>query len=452
MPALSAPSLARHFTDYSPRGIASTMARLMRSGELSPDDRLPTVRDLARVLGVSPGTVSAAWQALASVGLIVSRGRAGTYVLPEPAGWLPPRYREMADATSGEGFDLSSGTPDPALLPPLRRALIRAADHITAAQTDTYLAPPVLPELERLLRNSWPFVPQRLTVVDGAMDALGRTLEQVAGFGDRIAVENPGFPPVFDLLDQLGLVRVPLSLDSSGVRPDSLEAALREGVRAVLVQPRAHNPTGVSMTATRVRELATVLRTHGPSVMVIEDDHAGQIASTRDISIGSALPDRVIHVRSYSKSHGPDLRIAAVGGPASVIDGLVARRMLGPSWTSRLLQHVIVDLLTDGESIDAVSDAQRIYHARRRSLMLALAVEGVELPVGSGINVWLPVHDEATALARLAAAGIRVAPGTPFMVQRDGSELTTGHVRLTLSSLPDDLSALAQVLAVAAAP
>ncbi|MBO3084488.1 aminotransferase-like domain-containing protein [Cellulomonas fengjieae] len=402
--------LASHVDDRSPRGIAATVARLVRGGDLRPGDRLPTVRALAADLGVSPATVSGAWQALSTVGIVISRGRAGTVVLPPPASWLPPRYRDLAGGAPVR-LDLSTGTPDPELLPPIGPALSRVALQRPAADTGAYVASPVVPALELLLRESWPFPPQRITVVDGALDAISRILERVAGFGSRVAVEDPGFPPLFDLLDQLGLERVPVTLDRHGMRADELDRAL-EGSGVVVLQPRAHNPTGVSMTSTRARELAAVVRRH--DALVVEDDHSGEIASARDVSLGSLLPDRVVHVRSYSKSHGPDLRIAAVGGPASVLDGLVARRMLGPGWTSRLLQHVLVDLLTDGSAIEAVAHARRVYFARRRSLRDALAGHGITLDPGDGINLWLPVHDERTALLRLEAAGIRVAPGTPF--------------------------------------
>ncbi|MBB2924978.1 PLP-dependent aminotransferase family protein [Cellulomonas cellasea] len=453
-PAAAPVRLAAHVDDRSPRGIAATVARLVRSGELAPGDRLPTVRELAADIGVSPATVSGAWQALAGVGLVVSRGRAGTYVQPEPASWLPPRYRDLATGAPAARLDLSSGTPDPALLPPLGPALRRVAARTPAAGTGTYLSAPVIEPLERLLRASWPFTPERLTVVDGAVDALSRTLEQVARFGDRVVVEDPCFPPILDLLDQLGLERVPVALDRQGLRPDLLAAALDGGAGVVVLQPRAHNPTGVSMSATRARELARVLRAprDGPRVHVVEDDHSGDICRAPDVSLGQHLPHRVVHVRSYSKSHGPDLRIAAVGGPAAVLDRLVARRMLGPGWTSRLLQEVLVDLMTDGDAMGAVLDARRVYSARQRALTAALAEHGVHVQPGDGINLWLPVADEATALVRLEAAGIRVAPGSPFVARTEPADGPRGaHVRVTVGVLRDDVEAVARALALAAA-
>ncbi|GAA1970889.1 aminotransferase class I/II-fold pyridoxal phosphate-dependent enzyme [Isoptericola halotolerans] len=462
-PSYDAARIAAEVAERSPRGIAASLSRLVRSGALRTGDRLPTVRDLARELGVSPATVSGAFQAMSAVGLVTSRGRAGTSVLPAPRSWLPPRYRSMAAdagapadqagaAPGAPRVDLSSGTPDADLLPRLGPALARAAHHVPAADTSSYLESPVLPELETLTRETWPFSPQRVTVVDGALDAIGRTLEQVVGFGDRVAVEDPGFPPTFDLLDQLGLERVPLELDERGVRHRSLAAALGRGVRAVVLQPRAQNPTGRSLTPTRARELAGLLRRLGPGVAVIEDDHSGLISSARDVSLGSYLPDQVVHVRSYSKSHGPDLRIAAVGGPARVLDPLVARRMLGPGWTSRLLQRVLVDLLTDSTAVAAVEHARRMYFARQRGFVAALARQGLDVQAGDGVNLWLAVDDEATARTRLEAAGVRVAVGAPFRAGRAHAGRADGHLRLTVGMLRDDPGPVARAVALAVRP
>lgn len=444
----AAAHLAELVLDRSPRGIAATVARLVHTGGLRPGDRLPTVRALAAELAVSPATVGSAWHALSVVGLVSSRGRAGTTVLPSPEDRVPPRYRDLTGGAPGR-LDLSTGTPDPELLPELGPALARVSARMPAAETASYVAPSLVPELEHVLRGTWPFPPQRLTVVDGAVDALARTLDVTCAYGDRVAVEDPGFPPLFDLLDQLGLERVPVALDAHGMVPTSLTAALATGASAVVLQPRAHNPTGVSLTPTRARELAAAVRAAPQPVWVLEDDHSGQISSARDVSLGALLPDRVVHVRSYSKSHGPDLRIAAVGGPATVLDALVARRLLGPGWTSRLLQRVLADLLTDGPAVDAVEHARRVYHGRQRALTQALAHHGLELVPGDGVNLWVPVADEQRALVRLGAAGIRVARGRPFAATgQEGG----GHLRVTVSALRQDVDAVARALALAAAP
>lgn len=403
--------------DRSPRGIAALIARSIRAGELRPGQRLPTVRDLAAELGVSPATVSAAWQALRRTGAVVSRGRAGTFVRDTAVRdtgkpWLSPRYRTLAGPLEAElRLDLSRGTPDPMLLPSLGPALRRVS---LRAGTGVYQDETVLPALREQLTATWPYAVESITVVDGATDGVSRTLGEVVSFGDRVVLESPGFPPFYDLVEALGAEVVPVSSDTSGITVSSLRRALVAGPAAVVLQPRAHNPTGASMTLVRATQLAALLRSaDGP--LVVEDDHSGPISTAPAVSLGTSIPGRVVHVRSFSKSHGPDLRIAALGGPAPLIDRIVARRMLGPGWTSRMLQTILLDLLTESRSTDEVASARRQYATRQCVLVAALALYGVVLEPPDGINLWLPVTDERAALLRLAAAGIRVAAGSPFL-------------------------------------
>ena len=431
----------------TPAGIAAAIGRLIRSGQLAPGERLPTVREFAAELGVSPATISHAWQALAGIGLIASRGRSGTFVLEQAPTWLPARSQSMVGQQQATRIDLSRGTPDPLLLPALGPALSRVSRH---AVTPSYQEFPVIPELLAVLRASWPFRAESITVVDGALDAISRSLDQVTRFGDRVIVEDPGFPPFFDLLDQLGARQIPVAVDEHGIEPAAFAAALELSPAAVILQPRAQNPTGASMTAERAEELARLLGASkaAEKTIVIEDDHSGEISIAPDVSLGRWLPDRVLHVRSYSKSHGPDLRIAALGGPASIVDRIVARRMLGPGWTSRMLQTILHELLTDGESIAQINEARRIYFARQKALADALNGFGLDVRQADGINTWLPVRGERDAILQLAAAGIRVAGGSPFLA----SDGPGSFIRVTAGALQDDVTPIAGAIALAARP
>lgn len=426
--------------ELSSRGLAQAVSRAVRDGVLRPGSRLPPIRVLAITLGLSPTTVSAGWALLARSGAIRTDGRRGTTVadLREPAAG---RYRRALERQLDFALDLSTGIPDPALLPNLSLALTELS---TAGIPGSYLDDPVLPGLLDILKAQWPYATDELMVVDGAMDALDLVSRTLLRFGDRVIVEHPCFPPLLDLLESIGVETVGVPVDEAGLVPEPLATALLGHISAVFLQPRAQNPTGASMTGPRAQDLAAILG--GTGAPVVEDDSAGAVAATAPISLGQWIPGQVIHIRSFSKSHGPDLRLAAMGGPSDLLRDVIHRRELGQGWSSRVLQRVLLSLLTDPAAVADVHHARDEYTRRRVALVAALISRGVQVADGDGLNLWVPVHDESAAIVRLASQGIGVTPGSPFDVIPGGG----AHVRVTAGLVSQGHEELAEILAAAA--
>jgi DNA-binding transcriptional MocR family regulator len=428
------------------KGLAHAVSAAIRDGVLGAGDRLPPIRTVAAELALSPTTVSAAWSLLQRSGTVVTDGRRGTTVATDaaraPVGGS--RYRRVVDHEGDFALDLSTGVPDPALLPDLGPALRT----VTAALgTGSYLDDPVLPELAALVRRDWPVADAPLTVVDGAMDGLDLVVRTALRFGDRVVVEDPGFPALLDLLEATGVQVVGVPLDEEGVEPGALAAALRGGARAVFLQPRAQNPTGVTMTEGRAEELARLLA--DAECLVVEDDSAYGLSPSPLVSLGRWLPERTVHVRSFSKAYGPDLRLAALSAPPELLRAVTSRRQLGQGWTSRLLQQVLASLLSSPASRREVERAASTYAARRDEFVGRLAEHGVVVGGTEGLNAWVPVLDETAAVVRLASQGVAVAPGRPFRTAARGLG-AGGHVRVTVGLVDGDVAALAEQVAAAA--
>ena len=423
--------------------IARTIGALMSSGALEPGDLLPTVRGLATSLGVSSNTVAEAWRTLQAHGAITTDRRRGTRVRAGRA-TFEGRYWRVPVPPGSLAIDLSTGTPDPTLLPEIGPALAQLGASIAVTN---YIDEPIVPELDTLLRARWPFEPEALTVVDGALDALDRLIDTTVRLGDVVMVENPTFPPILDMLELAGATVVGVDLDHEGALPNSVAEALEASPSVAIFQPRAQNPTGASYSPARLRDLTKMLANH--DLLVIEDEHSGAVADAPVVSFGAGLPGQVVHVHSFSKSHGPDLRIAAIGGAAQPIDALIKRRRLGPSWTSRLTQHLLARLLVDHVVSAGIDDAATAYRDRRVALTSALQQAGLAPAPGAGINMWIPVADEQSAVVGLAAQGVGVAPGRPFCV----GDAAQDHIRLSLGELqPRMIDEVAAAIAHAATP
>jgi DNA-binding transcriptional MocR family regulator len=257
-----------------------------------------------------------------------------------------------------------------------------------------------------------------------------------------VALEDPGYPAIHDLLLALGLVPEPLPIDERGYIPEALEGALRRPLAALVITPRAQNPTGAALDEARARELRELLSRRG-DVLVIEDDHAGPVAGARLATVCSAPPERWAFVRSVSKSLGPDLRLALMAGDPVTVSRVEGRQQLGTGWISHLLQDLVVELWRDPEVGRLLGRAETAYRERRDALVHAFGEHDLKALGLSGFNVWLPVPDEHAAVRRLLEAGWAVAAGERFRHR------TAPGIRISIGSLlPEQAPRLAEALAL----
>ncbi|MCB8908146.1 MULTISPECIES: aminotransferase class I/II-fold pyridoxal phosphate-dependent enzyme [unclassified Streptomyces] len=411
------------------KGIAASVEWGVTEGGLSPGDALPPVRRLADELGVSPGTVATAYKDLRQRGLIVTRGRGGTVVaeVPSVASRRPPRVPQGL-------VDLAGGHPDPAFLP-----VLRPPSSVNAVY-GSHRAAPRLAALEEVTRQWFARdgVPTRhVTFAHGALDCIARLLSTELRPGDAVAVEDPGFHHLLDLVPALGLRMVPVTVDDEGLVPESLRAALRGGVRAVVCSPRGQCPTGAFFTRSRRDELVAVLRDF-PEVLVVEDDHNADVGGAAAHTLAAAGLERWAQVRTVSKHLGIDLRWAGVACDAITLGRHDGRMLMTSGWVSHVLQETVVGLFRDSAVRALVADGEAAYTERRAALIDALGAYRIRAVGASGLNVWVPVRDESALVNGLRTQGWWVAAGARFRIAAPPA------VRITTSTLaPDDAPRLA---------
>nr|WP_239530849.1 aminotransferase class I/II-fold pyridoxal phosphate-dependent enzyme [Brevibacterium paucivorans] len=439
-------------TGQSASDIADSVRTLIDRGHLRPGDLLPPVRTLARDLGVNRNTTVAAYRLLATSGLVVGQGRAGTRVADLSPGPQDGYATDGADDTSAQLVDLASGNPLPALIPDLRPALTAAAGH-----TVLYGEPVIDAGLARWARDWFaPDVPGasgdsgtpasfELSVTSGAVDAIERLLAQSLMRDDAVGLEDPCFLASQQTVRLGGYRTVPIAVDERGMTPAGLRVALEAGVRAVVCTPRAQNPTGASIDAERARQLREVLADH-PYVLVIEDDYYSLLSRVPFESIVGPEHQRWALVRSLSKFIGPDICVALVASDRETAARLALRLSPGTTWVSHLLQRIALAQLTDANARALIERAAGVYADNNAAFARALAERGVHVGVGStgagavragdGISVWVPVKAPATEVAaRLARHGWTVRPGDEFGLTEGGT--ASHHIRVTVHELTE---------------
>jgi DNA-binding transcriptional MocR family regulator len=412
--------------------IAAVIERAIADGLVAPGARLPPVRDLAERLEVSPATVAGAYRTLRQRGLVTTSGRRGTAVSVQPplavrrARPLPPNVR-----------DLAGGNPDPALLPPLGPALARVSREHTLYGAAAKLDELVTYALDDFAADG---IDGAIAVVGGALDGIERILQTRLRPGDAIALEDPTWPRITDLVQALGFVPEPVALDEYGLLPDSLARALRRRVRAVIATPRGQNPTGAALDLERSTVLREVIGGY-PDVLVVEDDYVAAVAGTDYFPLHGSTTHWVV-VRSLSKVVGPDLRIALMAGDQLTVSRVEGRQLLGPGWVSHLLQQTAAQLLGNPSTRTLLARAGRTYARRREALIDALAGHGIHALGRSGLGVWVPVREEAATVQHLLERGWAVSAGERYRFQAPPG------IRITTTALePAEAKKLAAALA-----
>jgi DNA-binding transcriptional MocR family regulator len=420
------------------QAIALDLERRIAAGALRPGERLSPVRALAADLGIDPGTAAAAYRVLRERGFVISDGRRGTRVAGRPES-RPARAGRLPEGVR----DLASSFVDPELVPDVSAALARVAarhPNVTRYEENAKLDALVALAEDELGRAGVDAT--RLGFVGGTLDGVERVLQAHLRPGDRVGVEDPAFPRLLDLLQALNLRAVPIAVDDEGLEPDALARALTRGLDALVVTPHGQNPFGCSLSAGRAGALGELLE--GQDLLLVEDGHGWEVDDAPWTLTGRQR--RWAVVRSVSRLLGSDLRVAFLAGDAETVARVEARQAVTTSWVSRLLQEVVAEMLAGVEVRRQLRRAAAETNARRLALLAALERRGVEAHGRSGLHAWVPVREEAFAVAHMLDSGYAVVAGERFRLR------TPPAVRVTTAGLrADKVEPLADALAEAAA-
>lgn len=401
----------------------------VRRGDLSPGSRLPTVRDLAWKLGVTPGTVARAYQIATQEGLLEAAVGRGTFVSTQSRrlGPTEPLYRQpMTDPEDDDGVvDLRSPQlPDVGQVAALKAAMAEA----TAELGQQYLEYPGL-RRDLFCREAvieWfrdCAIYQKITADDLVLTLGGQNginiVMQCCLRGDRPVVfceelAYPGFRHAARL-NRAEVVAV--ALDAEGMVPAALDAACRRhGGQMVCVTPDAQNPTTARMSTERRRAIVDIARRH--DLQIIEDDcYTAPVTNVE--SLRRLGPERTWHVTSLSKTISAGMRFGIVVAPEGM--GEAGRLTAQHSYFGlpRPVTDIVTRLFRSGE-------AMRLRHAAqaemaRRLQMVVQAFGNQDLSWQEGLSfVWLrlPSGWRASTFARVAESeGVLLRSADEYALQ-----------------------------------
>lgn len=403
--------------DY--RRIADRIADDIAAGRLKPGERLPPQRVFARRRGIAGSTAGRVYAKLVRRGLVVGEVGRGTFVraappasghaLAEPATTSPINLELNYPSVPGQSELLAPG------LAPLLRPDVLTESLRTAPATGTAAAREAAAAL--LATPGWHPAPSRLAFAGNARQAIAAALASLVRPGGRVGIEALTYPLVKEIATRLGSTLVPLPMDEEGLRPEAVAAAHRSApLSAVYVQPTLHNPTSVTTSERRRRQLAAVVT--DLDLPVVEDRIWSFLHEGHLDPLGAYAPERTYVVDGLSKRVAPGLTVGFLVAPKGRVEQVAAALRSGAWTASRFALEAAVRWIADG-TVDHLVRAKRADAARRQALVAEhLAGFSVRADPCAYYAWWeLPYAWRADVFAAAAAdRGIAITPGSAFAV------------------------------------
>ncbi len=462
------------------RQIAQKLRSMIESGTLPAGTRLPPSRTLARDLKVNRATVTAAYDALGTLGYVEARVGRGTFVGAEAArgrsSGLPPATavadpaqpdplpregtaadisgvpwsapysrgmeqlmgfptREPLTVDHPEAVDFAALFPDESFFPvaTFRRLM---ADVLARRGRELlqYSAPEGDPELRTFLagelnRAGMQVTADHIVIVNGAQQGLDLLLRAFVDPGDPVVVESPTY---WSLLPALGFYRadvIEVPMTPQGLDLDVLSAVVAERrPKLIYTMPNFQNPTGLTMNLETRQGLADIARRH--SIPVVEDDYEKDLRL-----LGNGLPGLkaiapealIMHLGTFSKGLFPGLRLGWIAAPPAVLERLLLAKRYADLHTSSLAQAVIAAFCRGGHYEKHLKKLHRIYRQRRTSLLAALErhfpADATWTRPDGGYALWVtlpPAMRVTDLLAESRRQGVVFTPGPYFFHRAEG--------------------------------
>jgi GntR family transcriptional regulator / MocR family aminotransferase len=369
------------------RQIYDRVRGAITSGLLKPGDRIPSARALTKELGLARGTIESAYSLLAAEGYIQARGQAGTVVTPglKPRAPVASTKPRVSFEIPAAGFRPDSILPFQMGLPALdvfpRKIWARLGARCVRAMQPTDMVHPSVYGLQALRAAIAVYLqvsrgitcsPSQVFVTSGYRHTIELIAHSLLKAGDRVWLEDPGYPPTRELLGQMQIAATSVPVDREGmVVADGLKAAPR--ARAAVVTPAHQSPLCVSLSLPR--RLALLDWAARNNAWIIEDDYDGEYRYvSRPLPALKSLDrdGRVLYAGTFSKVLFPSIRLAYLVVPETQVERFEQITQTFAGGSPELTQAIVTAFMTEGHFARHIQRMRKLYGERREATAAGL--------------------------------------------------------------------------------
>lgn len=425
------------------------LEKLIESGELKPDTKLPPIRKLAAKLGVNNVTIVNAYKLLEQNKLVYSKVGSGTYVAQHKFPVTLRAEEETGDFHAEElklleqgqikisphTINFASATPTPELFPVedfrsvLDEVLEQDKGYAFGYQESQGFYPLRESIANYLQELGCTMTAQEIQIISGAQQGIDILAKALLDFGDYLVVESPTYTGAIAAFKSRGAQIIEVPIEQDGINLDILEDKLKKyQPRFIYVMTYFQNPTGYSYSLSKKRALLELANRY--NTYIVEDDYLSELEYDGEKRAPLKALDeyqRVIYIKSFSKIFMPGLRLAFLSVPPDLYDQVLLAKHTADISTSGLIQRSFDLYLRKGIWHKHINYMRGIYQERYEMMLKAFKKHlpsevNYQDPKG-GLTFWLALPEGYSAqnlYLECSKRDVLLVPGSLFYpVPRD---------------------------------
>ncbi|WP_201007514.1 MocR-like pyridoxine biosynthesis transcription factor PdxR [Paenibacillus glycanilyticus] len=451
------------------------------NGDWLPGQQLIPSRELAMQLGISRSTIQLVYEELLARGYIVTSRRGGTRVstyltqveaMPDGIAPVGPSIpaSPLIKSTANQLQDWLKGkeadritidfTPHEPYLDHLfeknwRQTFLHASCSMNLCDWeygDSYGYLPLREQIKRYLslERGIHVKTNQILLTSGAHHTINLIAQALLNKGDRVTVEDPGFPASWFVMKYHGMHVQPIPVDEHGIvveriPPDS---------RLTFVTPSHQCAVGAVLSEPRRQQLLHLALKN--QSWIIEDDYDGEYRYHGDPlpPLFSQAPNNTLYMLSFSKMIAPGIRISAVIGSVEAITQLVRIQELIYRHVPIMEAVTLTRFIEQGHFLRHMRRVRNVYRRKHEIMTKAINSSGLTgrfalTGIETGSHMLLeaePLFDDISVTSQLLERGIRVFPLGPYSLESTRRGWVLGFAKVDEKLIYEGISQLADVL------
>nr|WP_232771572.1 PLP-dependent aminotransferase family protein [Colwellia sp. 12G3] len=450
--------------------MANALRQAIKEGQVAPTEALPSARKLAQQLAVNRHTIMAALAELVAQGWVEAKERSGYRVvenLPIQSSFTASKVKQAKQdfdwqfrlkqnvpvtpkvKASQYPYNFSGGQPDIRKFP---------FDEFKSHFSQTCQRPKIddlsygdsrgevelIKEISTYLRRVRSITDKELMICNGSQEALYMISQLLLQPGDKVAVEQLGYPPAWAAFERTGAELISINQDERGIVPEHLAQVLALGkVKLLYLTPLHQYPTTVSLDITRRMQIYQLAVQYG--VAIVEDDYDHEFHYDSQPIAPMAADDPaglVIYISTFSKLMFGSARIGYVVANNVLIEQLAAYKMLMNHKSNVLVQQTVAKWMQQGGFEGHLRRMTRLYQKRRDFMVQQLKSyqeKGLpihfEVPAG-GMAIWLDTGKSIVNLKeKLLSKGVYLQTELEFNIRKELPREEYRFIRLGFAAM-----------------